>query len=131
AQMIKMAPVMVALTEAGIAYNYIATGQHRDTMEELHQNFNLKRPDIVLYDGPDVTGIFAMFLWMSRVLIRTLRDHSQIFGKDRNGVVLVHGDTFSTLLGAIMGKLARLKVAHVESGLRSFNWFNPFPEELT
>src|SRR5690606_1757706 len=48
-----------------------------------------------------------------------------------SGIVLVHGDTFSTLIGAIMGRIAKLKVGHVESGLRSFNIFHPFPEELT
>jgi UDP-N-acetylglucosamine 2-epimerase (non-hydrolysing) len=46
-------------------------------------------------------------------------------------VVVVHGDTFSTLLGALIGKLLKVKVAHVEAGLRSFNVFHPFPEELT
>jgi UDP-N-acetylglucosamine 2-epimerase (non-hydrolysing) len=45
--------------------------------------------------------------------------------------VLVHGDTFSTLIGAIMGRLAGMKVGHVEAGLRSFNWMHPFPEEIT
>jgi UDP-N-acetylglucosamine 2-epimerase (non-hydrolysing) len=46
-------------------------------------------------------------------------------------MVLVHGDTFSTVLGALMGRAAGLRVGHVESGLRSFNLFHPFPEELT
>ena len=45
-------------------------------------------------------------------------------------IVLVHGDTFSTVLGGLMGRLAGLRVGHVESGLRSFNLFHPFPEEL-
>ncbi len=43
----------------------------------------------------------------------------------------MHGDTFSTLLGAIAGRLAGMRVAHVESGLSSGNWRHPFPEELT
>jgi UDP-N-acetylglucosamine 2-epimerase (non-hydrolysing) len=43
----------------------------------------------------------------------------------------VHGDTFSTLLGALAARLSGLKVAHIESGLRSFNLFHPFPEEAT
>ena len=54
-----------------------------------------------------------------------------IFGADRRGIVLVHGDTFSTLLGALLGRVAGLRVGHVESGLRSFDVFHPFPEEIT
>jgi UDP-N-acetylglucosamine 2-epimerase (non-hydrolysing) len=54
-----------------------------------------------------------------------------MFRNDRNGIVLVHGDTFSTLLGALMGRVAGLQVGHIESGLRSFNLFHPFPEEIT
>ncbi len=57
----------------------------------------------------------------------------RIFGDQKrgDGLVLVHGDTFSALLGALMGRLAGLRVGHVESGLRSFNLWHPFPEEIT
>jgi UDP-N-acetylglucosamine 2-epimerase (non-hydrolysing) len=59
------------------------------------------------------------------------RQRSTVFAGDRAGVVLVHGDAFSALVGALMGRVAGLTVAHVESGLRSFKLFDPFPEELT
>ena len=72
-----------------------------------------------------------MAIWAGRILLTTLYKKREIFGEQLKGIVLVHGDTFSTLLGALMGKLARLPVGHIESGLRSFNWFHPFPEELT
>ena len=45
-------------------------------------------------------------------------------------IFVVHGDTFSTVLGSIIAKILRGKVAHIESGLRSFNILHPFPEEL-
>ena len=44
--------------------------------------------------------------------------------------LVVHGDTVSTLMGAIVGKILKMQVCHVEAGLRSHNWFNPFPEEI-
>jgi UDP-N-acetylglucosamine 2-epimerase (non-hydrolysing) len=65
------------------------------------------------------------------MLWTTLLNKKGIFKDDKDGIVITHGDTISTLLGALMGKLAGLKVGHVESGLRSFNIFHPFPEELT
>ncbi|MFH1801915.1 MAG: UDP-N-acetylglucosamine 2-epimerase (non-hydrolyzing) [archaeon] len=131
AQLIKMAPIMAELKKQGIEYNYIYTGQHQETMDKLLKNFDLKKPDITLYSGKDITGVGQMGLWMLRILYKTLRNKKKIFKGDKDGIVLVHGDTFSTLLGALMGRFAGLKVGHVESGLRSFNLFNPFPEELT
>ncbi len=131
AQLIKMAPIMRRLQERGIAYNYIATGQHQSTMNDIHANFGIRGPDIRLYSGPDITSIMSMAVFGAHILWKTLRQRAIIFRSDRNGIVLVHGDTFSTLLGALMGRLCGVKVGHVESGLRSFNLLAPFPEELT
>ena len=132
AQMIKIAPVMAGLQAQQIDYNFIFTGQHKNTMDELRENFGIRKPDAVLYHGKDVTGLFQMLFWMVRILFKTLFHRSEIFSKQgKNDIVLVHGDTFSALLGALMGKAAGKKVGHVESGLRSFNIFHPFPEEIT
>lgn len=131
AQLIKMAPIMAGLKNRGMHYNFISTGQHRATMQEMLEEFGLKKPDVVLYDGRDIVSIPQMFLWALRILFRCLFSRKRIFGLDREGIVLVHGDTFSTLLGALMGRVAGLRVGHVESGLRSHNIFAPFPEEIT
>jgi UDP-N-acetylglucosamine 2-epimerase (non-hydrolysing) len=131
AQLIKMAPILRQLQLQDIEYNYILTGQHKDTVSDIANNFDLKQPDYILYSGQDITSIFKMGIWFAKCLIKTLFNKKHIFKNDKNGVVLVHGDTFSTLLGAVIAKLAGLKVAHIESGLRSFNLFHPFPEELT
>ncbi len=131
AQLIKMAPVMVELQKQKINYNFIFTGQHKETIDILLNNFKIKKPDYVLYSEKDITGIFQMALWITKILFQTLKNKKKIFKKDKNGIVLVHGDTFSTLLGALMGKISKLNIAHIESGLRSFNLLNPFPEEIT
>lgn len=131
AQLIKMAPVMRCLESRKIRYNYIATGQHQSTVDEIHVNFGIRKPDFTIYDGQDITSITRMFWFGIFVLRETVLRRTDIFKGDRNGVVLVHGDTFSTLLGAVMARLSGLKIAHVESGLRSFNLLSPFPEELT
>jgi len=131
AQLIKMAPIMVELQNRKIDYNFILTGQHQAVMEELREDFGIKKPNYVMSKGKDITNIFQMGIWMGKNLIKTMTNKKKIFRNNRNGIVLVHGDTFSTLLGALMGKTSRNKVGHVESGLRSFNYFNPFPEEIT
>jgi UDP-N-acetylglucosamine 2-epimerase (non-hydrolysing) len=132
AQLIKMAPLLAYFQRHGTSYHYISTGQHNATIDEILANFNLRTPDTVLYDGPDITSIKQMAVWGAKLLWRTWWRKREIFpGERKNSIVLVHGDTFSTLLGALMGRFAGLKVGHVESGLRSFNWFHPFPEEIT
>ena len=131
AQLIKMAPVMVALAERDIKYNFIFSGQHKETIEDLIEVFGVKQPDITLYSGRDITGIGQMFFWAIRIIHYTLKHRHEVWQGDKNGVVLNHGDTFSTLLGSILAKLSGLRSAHIESGLRSHGIFDPFPEELT
>ncbi len=122
---------MRCLSKHCIDYNFIHTGQHRETMDDMLVEFNLKQPDIRLYGGADIVSIGRMLTWTIFILWKSITRRTKIFKNDRKGIVLIHGDTFSTILGALMGRLAGLDVGHVESGLRSYNFFNPFPEELT
>lgn len=131
AQLIKMAPLMAGLQHRNIPYNFIFSGQHQATIQNIRQEFSLKDPDIVLYRGKDVTGIFQMLVWAIRIFTFTLWNRQKVWQGDRNGIVLNHGDTFSTLLGTFLARVCGQRSAHIESGLRSYNLFHPFPEELT
>lgn len=131
AQLIKMAPIMKELQNRGIEYNFIFSGQHQETISDLRSNFGIKEPDYVLYKGKDITGIFQMFMWLLKILTKTIIYKKSVWKDDKNGIVLNHGDTFSTLAGSFLAKIHGHKTAHIESGLRSFNLFHPFPEELT
>ena len=130
AQLIKVAPVMIELQNRNIDYNFIFTGQHKETIRELIEVFRLKKPDHIFYEGKDITKISQMLVWMVKCLFYTFKNKQKIF-KNQKGIVLVHGDTSSTLLGAMMGKIAGLEIGYIEAGLRSFNFFHPFPEEIT
>lgn len=135
AQFIKMAPVMKGLESRGVPYNFINLGQHAETVSKLLRQFQIQDPRFKIKDSEtkDVSSIFGIVKWLAGHLIaiafrpRYLRE--EIF-KGQGGVALIHGDTLSTLVGLLMAKRSRLKVAHIESGLRSWNYFNPFPEEL-
>lgn len=132
AQLIKMAPVILELESRGWPLQLIMTGQHKETMDQLLADFHIRTRPLSLYNGPEVTSIGRVIPWFVRCLWRLLRNPQRYFpDSDSPGVVLVHGDTFSTLLGALAGKLTGQRVGHVESGLRSFRIFHPFPEELT
>jgi len=132
AQLIKMAPVILAIEKRGLPFNLVFTGQHEETMEQLLNDFGIRAARVYLYRGREITGIVQMGTWFVRCLWRCLRQPNTFApGSNNNGLILVHGDTFSTLLGAIVGKLRGITVAHIEAGLRSGNIFHPFPEELT
>lgn len=133
AQIIKMAPVIVEAEERNLPLSIILTGQHKETMDELMSDFGIKTSPVHLYDGPEVTGIFQMAKWFLLCLARVQRNRNKFLPTQNSekNIVVVHGDTFSTLMGTIVGRINKIEVAHIESGLRSFNLFHPFPEELT
>lgn len=131
AQLIKMAPIMVELQNRNIEYNFVFSGQHQETINDLRDDFGIREPDITLHLGKDITSIGSMFIWAMKLCWLGVTQRKRIWQGDKNGVVLNHGDTFSTLIGSLLARIAGLKSAHVESGLRSFNLFHPFPEEIT
>lgn len=131
AQLIKMAPIMVELQNQKIDYNFIFLAQHKETIDSMIDMFNIKKPDIIIGKlDTDITSSTKMAFWSLKVLFQSLKDKKKIFRGDKKGIVLVHGDAPPAFLGALMSKFSGLKVGHVESGLRSFNLFNPFPEEI-
>lgn len=128
AELIKVFPIMLGLNNCGLKYKFIATGQHNLQRSEILHIFKLKRPDCILYKGPQFRSMFKMVFWFFGTIIKA--DTGMIFGNDGEGIVLVYGDTVSTLLGVALSKRARLKVAHLEAGLRSNDITNLFPEEI-
>ena len=133
AQLIKMAPVLLALERSAIPYRLVFTGQHKTTMPALLDEFGVRTAPITLYVGAEITGIAQMGCWFFKMLWRFFRERDALLecpSAERN-CVLIHGDTASTLLGALMGRFAHCDVAHVEAGLTSERLLEPFPEELT
>ena len=133
AQLIKMAPVLREIEARGIAYRLVFSGQHKATMRSLLEEFGVVTEPDYLYDGPEISGIAQMGLWLVRVLLRGVTTRRALFSTTGRGphAMLVHGDTFSTLLGALFGRIFGYEVLHVESGLTSGRLLEPFPEEFT
>jgi len=132
AQFIKMAPIMHALAAKNLPYNLIDLGQHSGITDKLRLEFGLKSPDVHLDEGRDANTVLAGLKWAGRVIKKGFlkcRAKKNIFF-NRKGVCLIHGDTASTILALYFAKLAGIKVAHIEAGLRSFNYLEPFPEEI-
>lgn len=131
AQLIKMAPVICEIERRQIPLNLILTGQHQETISGLLQDFGVTTVPVWLHAGQEISGLGQVVPWFSRCLWKLVSRSSPLPMGSRDDIILVHGDTFSTLLGALAGRIRRMRVGHVESGLRSHNVLHPFPEELT
>jgi UDP-N-acetylglucosamine 2-epimerase (non-hydrolysing) len=133
AQYIKTAPLLRLMQKRNISYNLIDSGQHASFSSELRKELDVKKPDIFLKSKgniktvPEVVAWFIRYMLFALFCLKSLR--RDIF-RNSKGICIIHGDTPSTLLALVLAKRAGLKVAHIEAGLRSYNLFRPFPEEL-
>jgi UDP-N-acetylglucosamine 2-epimerase len=134
AQFLKLAPVAMEFDRRGWPYRIIDTGQHGELMRPIIERFHLRQPDHHLAPGERGVDTLAGGLrWIVRVLRilarspRRLRDDLFDGG---GGLCLVHGDTASTLLSALISWRAGQQIVHVEAGLRSHRFLHPFPEEI-
>lgn len=131
AQLIKMAPIMRALLDSGLKYNFIHTGQHHETISDILTDFKLPDVDFYIKKNTDVTRKSQVPKWLTLCEKKTRKSSSCWKGKvGPNNIVLVHGDTLSTIVGALAAKRVGMHCAHIESGLRSWSYLSPFPEEL-
>lgn len=119
---IKMAPVVKALESiSGIETIVAVTAQHRQMLDQVLDLFEIK-PDIdldVMRPGQGLADVFA----------RILTAMTSVIAEARPDVVLVHGDTSTTLASALSAFYNQVQVGHVEAGLRTGNLHAPWPEE--
>ena len=120
---IKMAPVIRAL-EGDSAFDqlFIVTGQHRELLDQVLELFSLQPThDLnIMQEGQQ----------LDEILSRSLVELGRIVREEKPACVLVHGDTSTTLAGALAGFYNRIPVGHVEAGLRTVDRFLPYPEEI-
>jgi UDP-N-acetylglucosamine 2-epimerase (non-hydrolysing) len=137
AELIKIAPVYHELQARGRACEIWYTGQHVEELAATLADLDLPHPQqwLVPADGarnlarpgqvPGWARRLTATVWRNR---RTLRRRLRSDGTPP--LVLVHGDTFTCPIGAVVGRLLGARVGHVEAGLRSGSLRHPFPEEL-
>lgn len=119
---IKMAPVVSVLREDPRFETIVAvTAQHRQMLDQVLELFQIT-PDEdldLMQPGQTLPGLFS----------RILNGMSEIIQKHQPDLVLVHGDTSTTLAAALAAFYARTAVGHVEAGLRTGDLYAPWPEE--
>ncbi len=132
AEVIKAAPVLLVIEPRPLL---IFTGQHNRGCDDLLERIGLSRPDarLVPPDAPELASTSQAPKWAARVARTALKDRKalkrRLASDGRPPVILVQGDTLTTLAGALIGKGIGAKIAHVEAGARSGDLRNPFPEE--
>jgi len=121
---IKMAPVVLELQKHPDKIQSIVavTAQHREMLDQVLHLFDI-RPD---YDLDIMKSSQTLFDITSRALVG-LRE---VLAEARPDLVLVHGDTTTTFVGALAAFYQQIPVGHVEAGLRTHNKYSPYPEEM-
>lgn len=119
---IKMAPVIKQLNALPLIQNKVCvTGQHQEMIDPILAYFDIL-PDFnlrVMTDSQGLSSLTAMILTKLEVL----------FSEFKPNLVLVHGDTTTTLAAALSAYYHRIPIAHVEAGLRTGDILSPWPEE--
>ena len=120
---IKLAPVLKELQScAGFRIRVCVTAQHREMLDQVLGLFHI-RPD---YDLDLMRENQSLFEVTSRALVEL----ESVLKRERPDIVLVQGDTTTVFVAALAAYYLRVKVGHVEAGLRTGDKYNPFPEEI-
>jgi UDP-N-acetylglucosamine 2-epimerase (non-hydrolysing) len=135
-ELIKLAPVLVRIRAAGGTYYTATTGQQVQQIPRVLDQLGLPQPDLWLgrgVGGRDLHSNGDIPRWLASIWSGFLRHRRGLrVALRRDGappLVIVHGDTMTTLLGSLMGRALRAPVAHVEAGVRTWDLRHPFPEE--
>lgn len=120
----KMAPIVLALKKYPEWFEtlVVVTGQHREQLYQALETFGLS-PDIDLQVMKEQQSL----TYVSTAVLNGL---DKIFRENPTDFVLVHGDTQTAAFGALSAFFHQIPTGHVEAGLRSYNIYSPFPEEI-
>lgn len=120
---IKMAPLVKELEKREeIDSKVCVTAQHREMLDQVLELFDIT-PDFDL-------NIMKTKQTLTGITNKVLEGLEEVFMEEKPDMILVHGDTTTTFAGALAAFYQQVKVGHVEAGLRTFNKYFPFPEEM-
>lgn len=120
---IKLAPLIKSLEgDKDIESIVTVTAQHREMLDQVLNTFEIK-PD---YD----LDLMKMRQTLNDITAGVVKDMKPILQEVKPDIVLVHGDTATSFAAALAAFYEQIDVGHVEAGLRSFDRYSPFPEEM-
>ena len=120
---IKMAPLVLELANRPEFVSMCClTGQHRQMLDSVMEIFELKAE----YD----LNIMEKQQTLSTITTKTILGMDRVLEEAKPDLVLVHGDTSTAFAGALAAFYHKVTVGHVEAGLRTYDMYSPFPEEM-
>ena len=120
---IKMAPLVKELEKREEIESIVCvTAQHREMLDQVLETFDIK-PD---YD----LNIMKQGQTLGDITTRALTGLERVIKECKPDIVLVHGDTTTTFAGALAAFYNQVSIGHVEAGLRTYDKYSPFPEEM-
>lgn len=120
---IKMAPVIMKMRERPeFEPITVVTGQHREMLDQVLKIFKIV-PDFDL-------NIMSESQTLSRITKRVMMGLDPIIEKCKPNIILVHGDTTTTFASGLSAFYHQVAVGHVEAGLRTWDKYSPYPEEM-
>ncbi|MBR6812460.1 MAG: UDP-N-acetylglucosamine 2-epimerase (non-hydrolyzing), partial [Oscillospiraceae bacterium] len=120
---VKMAPLVLELKKyPQIESLCCVTAQHREMLDSVLEIFGVK-PD---YD----LNIMQTSQTLTGITTKALEGMEKVLNEAEPDIVLVHGDTSTTFSGALAAFYHKVKIGHVEAGLRTYDRYSPFPEEM-
>jgi len=121
---IKLAPVIKELEKYPDKFKSIivVTAQHRQMLDQVLELFKIEP----LYD----LNVMSNNQTLSNVTMRIIERFDPIIKKEKPDLIIVQGDTTTTFISSLVGFYHKIKVAHIEAGLRTYNKYRPFPEEI-
>ena len=120
---IKMAPLVKELEKRKEIESIVCvTAQHREMLDQVLETFDIT-PD---YD----LNIMKKGQTLSEITSRVLKGLEEVIIESKPDIVLVHGDTTTTFAGALAAFYNQVSIGHVEAGLRTYDKYSPFPEEM-
>ncbi len=133
AELIKVFPVIMDCQKEGNICHIIASGQNDLRRNRILDYIHLNGKYVELSKEAEIVkSAVGLFAWFGRTWLRAKGIIEEHFNRtELSGAnMVVHGDTVSTYMGALIGRRFHMRVCHVEAGLRSHHLLNPFPEEI-
>ena len=133
AEFIKLAPIIKEFRKRKIKFKIITSGQNKIGFKYLRSYSGEIKVYKAFSEKSHKSSFFLFGIWAIKTLtIGIVKLRKEFKDKNKNNsYFIIHGDTVSSLIGSIIAKLHGLKIVHIESGLRSFNFGEPFPEEIS
>ncbi len=120
---IKMAPLVLELEKRDNVESIVClTAQHREMLDMVMEMFGITAD----YD----LNIMQQRQTLAGITTKAINGLDEVMAKAHPDVVLVHGDTTTTFAGSVAAFYNKIKVGHVEAGLRTYDKYSPFPEEM-